>query len=136
MERTKARHSSRRGSVAQDSPVVALGEKLLDLAKAQREALDRGASAQFDALVERRDAVTADLQRLGREGAALSDGQREYVGRLQRELEANDAAMLDMVSKRMDSVQHASKAVRRFHRAVSPYLVAGPRTPSYVDRTN
>lgn len=117
-------------------PVIASGEKLLELARAQREALSRGAAAQFDWLVQRRDVVTADLQRLSREGAELSDGQREYIGRLKQELEATDASMMEMVSTRMAEVQKASKAVRRFHRAVSPYLAAGPRNPSYIDRTN
>ena len=109
-----------------------LGRKLLALARDQHSAIEIGARSQFELLSERREAVTAALLQLSRAG--LSDPERAVMADLQRQLAEVDARMQAAVRERMAGLQTARKQMLRFRRAVSPYLTAAPRVPSYVDK--
>jgi hypothetical protein len=115
--------------------LLRLAAKLVGLAREQSDALTRGSTGQFDWLVLRRDEVTAQLQQLSASAPPLDEVAIRRLQRLQQELRQVDAETQAFLQGRLAQVKTARNAVRRFHRAVSPYVTAGTRVPSFVDRT-
>jgi hypothetical protein len=118
-----------------DSP-LALARKLVGLAAEQKDALDRGAAAQFDWLSLRREEVTARLVAIAQAGAQATAAEAAHIGKLQRKLAQLDAGMQVELRRRMAAAREARGQVRRFKKAVAPYYQAGPRVPTFIDQTN
>jgi len=118
------------------APVLPLASKLVALAKEQQEALVRGTTGQFDWLALRRDEVTAQLQQLATAAPLLAAEHATEIERLRHELQRIDGESQTFIREQLNQVRTTRGAVRRFQRAVSPYLTAGPRVPSFVDKTN
>ncbi|MBV8086798.1 MAG: hypothetical protein JO247_18490 [Chloroflexi bacterium] len=133
-----ANRPSRRRTTAtskgSSAKVLELAQRIVLLAREQKDALERGATSQFELLSQRRESATIELQTLAQGGYAVDDGTAERVAGLQRELAGVDEAMQTFVVENMKKLRAAGNAVKRFHRTVNPYLTAGPRVPSFVDK--
>ncbi len=126
--------TSRAKRTSEQASALKLATKLVGFAHAQLDALRRDASGQFDWLVLRRDGVTSELQSLMAAGVRLEGDDARRVDALRQELQEADVAMVEHVQQRMRDVAAARSALGKQRKVMGPYLMAGSRAPSFVDR--
>jgi hypothetical protein len=113
---------------------LALSQKLLGLAQAQLEALQRDAQSQFEWLVLRRNLVTDRIQAIVASGRRLRPAEAAAVASVKDQLAQVDRAMEAHVRARLDEVRRKQAALARRRKAVSPYLSFATRRPAFIDK--
>lgn len=116
-----------------NSPLV-VARKLVAIAGEQRDALQRGATTQFDWLTLRRAELTEQLQAFRVEPSETGDEAADFA-RLRDELASIDSTMEQTLRVRMAQANQGLGQLRRFQKAVAPYFQSGPRVPTFVDKT-
>lgn len=125
-------HAPVRASVGEPSP-LSLAQKLLGLAQAQLEALQRDSQSQFDWLVLRRNLVTDKLQAVVASGERVPPAEAAAVAVIRDQLMHIDRAMQQHVRGRMEEVSRKKATLARRRKAVSPYLMFAARRPAFID---
>lgn len=122
-----------RAARARVTPAV-LANKLVGLAEAQLEAVQREAGSQFSWLVLRRDEVTNQLAGFLAKGVHVSAAESRMLTDARQRLAGVDTSIEQELGRQMAAVGQDRRALAASRKAVAPYFAVGGRIPTFIDK--